>query len=132
MEEDVLRTGDIALIEAWRKLQTSDHFYYMCTKWFSDGDVHAYFSPYESPYDAYIAFMNALSDLQWRVSQVPRREVTEEAQVLIKTTFWSRVLHILNAWQKKIFDRVVFIRKYVVAQYISLISSYDNNKNKKG
>ncbi len=40
----------------------------MCTKWFSDGDVHAYFSPYQSPYDAYIAFMNALSDLQLRVN----------------------------------------------------------------
>ncbi len=67
MERDVLATGDLSLIETWRKLQTSDHFYYMCTKWFQDGDVHAYFSPYESPYDAYVAFMNALSDLQLRV-----------------------------------------------------------------
>lgn len=67
MEKDVLATKEAALIETWRKLQTSDHFYYMCTKWFQDGDVHAYFSPYESPYDAYVAFMNALSDLQLRV-----------------------------------------------------------------
>jgi alpha-amylase len=69
IEEDVLRTGDAYLIEQWRKLQTSDHFYYMCTKWSQDGDVHAYFSPYQSPYDAYIAFMNALSDLTLRVGQ---------------------------------------------------------------
>jgi alpha-amylase len=69
IEEDVLRTGDAYLIEQWRKLQTSDHFYYMCTKWSQDGDVHAYFSPYQSPYDAYIAFMNALSDLTLRVLQ---------------------------------------------------------------
>ncbi len=62
-----MKTEDPAVIEPWRRLQTSDHFYYMCTKWFQDGDVHAYFSPYESPYDAYIAFMNALSDLQLRV-----------------------------------------------------------------
>lgn len=67
MERDVINTEDTELIETWRKLQTSDHFYYMCTKWFNDGDVHAYFSPYESPYDAYVAFMNALSDLQLRV-----------------------------------------------------------------
>lgn len=68
MESKVMQTKNKDLIETWRKLQTSDHFYYMCTKWSEDGDVHAYFSPYQSPYDAYIAFMNALSDLQLRVS----------------------------------------------------------------
>ncbi len=67
MESDVQLANDARLLEDWRKLQTSDHFYYMCTKWFSDGDVHAYFSPYESPYDAYIAYMNALSDLKLRL-----------------------------------------------------------------
>ncbi len=70
MEADVMKTRNKKIIETWRKLQTSDHFYYMCTKWSNDGDVHAYFSPYQSPYDAYIAFMNALSDLQLRVSRV--------------------------------------------------------------
>lgn len=60
-------SNDLALIEDWRKLQTSDHFYYMCTKWFTDGDVHAYFSPYTSPYVAYIAFMNAYHDLKFRL-----------------------------------------------------------------
>lgn len=39
--------GDIELIGDWRRLQTSDHLYYMCTKWFTDGDVHAYFNPYD-------------------------------------------------------------------------------------
>ncbi|MBU6323561.1 MAG: glycoside hydrolase family 57 protein [Patescibacteria group bacterium] len=67
LEAPVLASGDEALIERWRKLQTSDHFYYMCTKWFADGDVHAYFSPYESPYDAHIAYMNALADLRLRL-----------------------------------------------------------------
>ena len=46
----------------WLYLQTSDHFYYMCTKWFSDGDVHKYFNPYDSPYEAFVNFMNVLSD----------------------------------------------------------------------
>lgn len=74
LEENILKTRDEKLIEAWRKLQTSDHFYYMCTKWSNDGDVHAYFSPYKSPYDAYISFMNALSDLQLRISQLTQEK----------------------------------------------------------
>jgi alpha-amylase len=66
LREPVLESGDPALIEDWRRLTTSDHFYYMCTKWFADGDVHKYFSPYESPYEAYIAMLNVLSDLALR------------------------------------------------------------------
>jgi alpha-amylase len=59
-------SGDEKLIEDWRRLTTSDHFYYMCTKWFSDGDVHKYFNPYDSPYEGYISFMNVLNDLALR------------------------------------------------------------------
>ena len=72
LEEPVLIANDHKMLEDWRRLQTSDHFYYMCTKWFEDGDVHAYFSPYESPYDAYIAYMNALSDLRLRLEKSGR------------------------------------------------------------
>ena len=68
LEQRVLDTDDLSLIDDWRKLTTSDHFYYMCTKWFNDGDIHAYFSPYENPYDAFIAFMNAWHDLQFRLA----------------------------------------------------------------
>lgn len=67
LEDDVLRTSDEKLIADWRNMQTSDHVYYMCTKWFNDGDVHAYFSPYNSPYDAFLYFMNALRDIRWRI-----------------------------------------------------------------
>lgn len=69
MESEVLATDDISLVSDWRKLTTSDHFYYMCTKWFNDGDVHAYFSPYSTPYEAHINFMNAWHDLKYRLSQ---------------------------------------------------------------
>lgn len=62
--ERIKRRNNPALLALWRKLTSSDHFYYMCTKWFADGDVHAYFSPYESPYEAFINYMNALSDLE--------------------------------------------------------------------
>ncbi|MGD9689851.1 MAG: glycoside hydrolase family 57 protein [Phycisphaerales bacterium] len=54
------------VLQDWRKITTSDHFYYMCTKYWADGDVHKYFSPYESPYDAYINFMNVLDNLRSR------------------------------------------------------------------
>jgi alpha-amylase len=69
LEDDILRTHDPKLISDWRMLQTSDHAYYMCTKWFSDGDVHAYFSPYDSPYDAFLCYMNVIRDLRWRLHE---------------------------------------------------------------
>jgi len=67
----VRRTKDPDLLERWRRLSTSDHFYYMCTKWASDGDVHRYFSPYRSPHDAHVTFMNVLDDLARR-AEAPR------------------------------------------------------------
>lgn len=73
LEEDVLKTKDKKIITDWRRLQTSDHYYYMCTKWFADGDVHKYFSPYESPYEAFITFMNAAQDLRLRVANIMKK-----------------------------------------------------------
>ncbi len=70
LEPVVLKTKNDRLINSWRRLQTSDHFYYMCTKWWNDGDVHKYFSPYESPYEAFISFMNVLNDLKLRLNNV--------------------------------------------------------------
>jgi alpha-amylase len=66
LRDAVLASGDGQLMHDWRKLQTSDHFYYMCTKYFADGDVHKYFNPYESPYDAYINYMNILDNVRQR------------------------------------------------------------------
>jgi len=72
LKPEVLSTGDRKLIEDWRRLQTSDHPYYMCTKYFNDGDVHAYFSPYDSPYDAFLYYMNALRDIRGRLDGITR------------------------------------------------------------
>lgn len=69
LEAKILDSNDLSLIEDWRRLQTSDHFYYMCTKWWSDGDIHAYFSPYDTPYEAYVNFMNAYHDLRFRLME---------------------------------------------------------------
>lgn len=77
LKEPVYATGDDELLETWRRLQTSDHFYYMCTKWFADGDVHAYFSPYDSPYDAFVTYMNVMQDMEARLGV----EAPEQARV---------------------------------------------------
>jgi len=66
--DEAVRNNAKFLVEDWRKLTTSDHFYYMSTKYWADGDVHKYFSPYESPYDAYINYMNVLDNLRARAT----------------------------------------------------------------
>jgi len=72
MEHTIKKAGDKTLLSDWRKLQSSDHFYYMCTKYFSDGDVHKYFNPYDSPYDSYINFMNVMGNLEKRCTDSSR------------------------------------------------------------
>lgn len=64
LRDQVYATGNDTLIETWQSLLTSDHFYYMCTKYFADGDVHKYFNPYTTPYEAYINFQNVLCDFE--------------------------------------------------------------------
>jgi alpha-amylase len=59
---------NVELLKIWRMLQTSDHFYYMCTKWWADGDVHKYFNPYETPYDAFINYMNIVQDIKKKLA----------------------------------------------------------------
>jgi len=65
---------DADLHRDWNYLQASDHLYYMSTKWFSDGEVHQYFNPYGSPYDAFLNYMNVLSDFLIRVNEYAEKE----------------------------------------------------------
>jgi alpha-amylase len=67
MREQILATKDGALISDWRHMTTSDHPYAMCTKYWNDGDVHAYFSAYASPYEAFMYYMNVLRDIEFRI-----------------------------------------------------------------
>jgi alpha-amylase len=62
------KRGDEELLNVWRRLQTSDHLYYVSTKGLEDGDVHAYFSHYDGPYDGFINYMNVLQDLKQKIS----------------------------------------------------------------
>jgi alpha-amylase len=79
MESRVAKIDDEEIQRDWNYLQTSDHFYYMCTKFFSDGAVHSYFSHYDTPYDAFINYMNVLSDFILRV-KIKEEELTEASE----------------------------------------------------
>jgi alpha-amylase len=89
LRNEVLKSRDKELIESWRKLTTSDHMYYMCVKWFNDGDVHKYFNPYDNPYDAFITFMNIMNDMILRL----RGKDANKSDVLQNSTInrWVRV-----------------------------------------
>lgn len=92
LENDILQTKDINLIDSWRKMTTSDHFYYMCTKFWADGDVHKYFSPYNSPYEAYITFMNCLKDLKVEI----KRNQLKKAELELETQFALQIPKIID------------------------------------
>lgn len=66
LRDQVFKTGDQDLIRDWRYMTTSDHPYSMCTKYWNDGDVHAYFSAYASPYESFMYFENVLQDIEYR------------------------------------------------------------------
>ncbi len=84
--ERVRLCEDRRLKQDWWYLQASDHFYYMSTKHFADGSVHANFSPYETPYQAFINYMNVLADFLVRVDeQYPLSVDNEELNSLLKT-----------------------------------------------
>lgn len=78
LEQEILAVNDPELTDSWAKMQTSDHFYWMSTKGGTDGSVHRYFTPYPSPYDAYIYFMNVLADLQIRLRRSQERRGIEK------------------------------------------------------
>jgi alpha-amylase len=83
LTEKVRRCSDLRIQKDWKYLQSSDHLYYMSTKFFSDGEIHTYFNPYESPYDAYINYMNVLSDFSIRLNAlVPESNVDHEIENL--------------------------------------------------
>ena len=84
LKENVYASNDAELLLDFRYLQVSDHFYYMSTKFFSDGEVHSYFNPYNTPYEAFINFMNVLSDFKIRVDAANATSVDQEISKLSK------------------------------------------------
>ena len=69
LRNDIVKKNDPVLLDDWRHMTTSDHPYSMCTKYWNDGDVHAYFSAYASPYEAFMYFENVLKDIEYRIKK---------------------------------------------------------------
>lgn len=85
LTDKVRQCGDNENIRInWGYLQTSDHFYYMATKFFSDGEVHKYFNPYDTPYDAFINYMNVLNDFEIQLNRLVPNTVEEKILYLEK------------------------------------------------
>ncbi len=89
----VYQTKDDHLLNTWRSLLTSDHFYYLCTKYAADGDVHKYFSPYSNPYEAYINYMNVLADFRGVVEQ---KLATLRNRRKVKPSGWRKLFAFLK------------------------------------
>ncbi len=81
-ERQVKTSNNASLLSDFRKLQESDHFYYMCTKFFSDGAVHNYFNPYDTPYEAFINYMNVVSDFLIRVEKASAAKEVEIGTII--------------------------------------------------
>lgn len=97
LEEKIRKIDDADIQKDWLRLQTSDHFYYMCTKFFSDGDVHMYFNPYDNPYNAFINYMNILSDFTIRVNNAITNELGDQ---IPKTE--SEILELIEKYKREI------------------------------
>lgn len=67
LEKFVKKLNDPRFTKVWRLLQTSDHLYYCCTKWWQDGDVHKYFSCFPTPQDGFVNFISIISDFKARI-----------------------------------------------------------------
>jgi alpha-amylase len=97
------KVNDPVLEKDWNYLQVSDHFYYMCTKFFSDGAVHSYFNPYDTPYDAFINYMNILSDFTLRVNAaVPKTSVEKEIANL--TSILSEKEKVIEKYEHELYE----------------------------
>jgi alpha-amylase len=73
------------MMKDWNYLQSSDHFYYMSTKFFSNAEVSACGNPFESPFEAFINYMNVLSDFKIRLLSIaPGKESEQEVVALQK------------------------------------------------
>ena len=124
LEEKVNVCTDDSVKNDWLNLQTSDHFYYMCTKWFSDGEVHKYFNPYGSPYEAFINYMNVLSDFEMRVDKCAEESEIDVDSLKEKT---EELIDEVQKSAKKIIDKTKKKVKKTVAKNKEL--SFDDIKD---
>jgi len=101
LSDRVGRCNNEQLMRDWVYLQSSDHFYYMSTKFFSDGAVHAYFNPYENPYQAFMNYMNVLSDFEIRLNTVCPLNIHDEEVNRLSADIKKRD-HMITELQEKL------------------------------
>jgi alpha-amylase len=99
--DKINKCEDKKILSDWKYLQASDHFYYMCTKVFSDGDVHSYFNPFDSPYDAYINYMNVLGDFIIRLNAAVPENVTEKEIATLAAIIYEKNIQ-LEKYEREI------------------------------
>jgi alpha-amylase len=117
--EKLALINDPTLWSDFGHLQESDHFYYMCTKFFSDGEVHKYFNPYDTPYEAFINYMNVLSDFIIRVDDAYSNIDTKFALPKAETP----VAAVKKAPVKKVSTKQVAPKKDVVKKAVTSTKS---------
>ena len=103
LADKINKCEDKKILADWKYLQTSDHFYYMCTKVFSDGDIHSYFNPFDSPYDAYINYMNVLSDFIIRLNAAVPENVQEKEIATLAAIIYEKNVQ-LEKYEKELID----------------------------
>jgi alpha-amylase len=101
LTEKINKCTDNKILTDWKYLQTSDHFYYMSTKVLSDGEVHSYFNPFESPYDAYINYMNILSDFIIRLNAAVPENVKDKEIATLAAIIFEKNLE-LEKYEKEL------------------------------
>jgi alpha-amylase len=101
LTDKINKCADNKILTDWKYLQASDHFYYMSTKVFSDGEVHAYFNPFDSPYDAYINYMNILSDFIIRLNASVPENVKEKEIATLAAIIFEKNLQ-LEKYEKEL------------------------------
>ncbi len=101
--ENLLKQNGKSLLRFWRLLQQSDHFYYMCTKWWADGDVHHYFSPFSTPHDGFISIVSGVSDIKVRLAkELGKYEVLNDKREISDLKKVSRGIEKRKTRKKKI------------------------------
>lgn len=88
LAERIHMASDPLLKIDWQRLQDASHFFFMATKYYSNGAVMGKQSPYDSPYEAFMNYMNILSDFIERVNSLfPTGIENEELNALLKTIY---------------------------------------------
>jgi len=129
LESAVNKLNDEELNKDWHYLQTSDHFYYMCTKFFSDGAVHNYFNPYDSPYQAFINYMNILSDFADRLNEKVKAEEPAK-QIDISDLSEKEIKSLITKYEKTIDKLKDKLKPKVIDKTKAVAKAIDKTKSK--